>query len=204
MNPKENHDSIPADWIDEPAARLKRKNQVLFPKDSPFLYDLEALLQGTDHRAVVLWALELAEQSVSELEKAYPEETRPREALKAARDWSAGYIKMPLAQRKILDCHGFAKELASKAHIALCHAVGRPAPLSTRQGTPWAIPCMRSVLSSSGWASQTAGQPWSSARECILTGFYSGMPTGRRRSSPGRLFLKNSGIIYFNPERIVL
>ena len=119
MNPKENHDSIPADWIDEPAARLKRKNQVLFAKDSPFLYDLEALLQGTDHRAVVLWALELAEQSVSELEKAYPEETRPREALNAARDWSAGYIKMPLAQRKILDCHGFAKELTSKAHIAL-------------------------------------------------------------------------------------
>ena len=54
MNPKENHDSIPADWIDEPAARLKRKNPVLFAKDSPFLYDLEALLQGTDHRAVVL------------------------------------------------------------------------------------------------------------------------------------------------------
>ena len=125
MNPNGNCDSIPTDWTAEPAARLKRKNQVLFAKDSPFLYDLEALLQGTDHRAAVLWALELAEQSVAELEKAYPEETRPREALIAARDWSAGYIKMPLAQRKILDCHGFAKELTSKAHIALCHAVGQ-------------------------------------------------------------------------------
>ncbi len=125
MNPRENRDSIPADWIDEPAARLRRKNQVLFAKDSPFLYDLEALLPETDHRAAVLWALELAEQSVSELEKAYPEETHPREALNAARDWSAGYIKMPLAQRKILDCHGFAKELTNKEHIALCHAVGQ-------------------------------------------------------------------------------
>ena len=125
MNPNGTCASIPTDWTAEPAARLKRKNQVLFAKDSPFLYDLEALLQGTDHRAAVLWALELAEQSVAELEKAYPEETRPREALNAARDWSAGYIKMPLAQRKILDCHGFAKELTNKAHIALCHAVGQ-------------------------------------------------------------------------------
>lgn len=47
MNPNGNCDSIPTDWTAEPAARLKRKNQVLFAKDSPFLYDLEALLQGT-------------------------------------------------------------------------------------------------------------------------------------------------------------
>ena len=30
---------------------------------------------------------------------------------------------MWLAQRKILDCHAFAKELDSKEDIALCHAV---------------------------------------------------------------------------------
>ena len=125
MNPKETRSGVPADWTIEPAARLKRKNQVLFAKDSPFLFELATLLKGADHRSVVLWALELAEQSVSALEKAYPEETRPRQALLAARDWSAGYLKMPLAQRMILDCHGFAKELTNKEHIALCHAVGQ-------------------------------------------------------------------------------
>ena len=125
MDSSRKDDAILADWAAQAEARLKRKNQVLFPKDSPFLRELSVLLQGTDHRAAVLWALELAEQSVAELETAYPEETRPREALNAARDWSAGYIKMPLAQRKILDCHGYAKELTSKAHIALCHAVGQ-------------------------------------------------------------------------------
>ena len=113
MNPKENHDSIPADWIDEPAARLKRKNQVLFAKDSPFLYDLEALLQGTDHRAVVLWALELAEQSVSELEKAYPEETRPREALNAARDWP-GILKCLLPSGRFWTAMALQKNSPAK------------------------------------------------------------------------------------------
>lgn len=36
MNPNGNCDRIPTDWTAEPAARLKRKNQVLFAKGSPF------------------------------------------------------------------------------------------------------------------------------------------------------------------------
>ena len=43
----------------------------------------------------------------------------------AVRAWAEGKIKMRLAQRKILDCHAFAKELDSKEDIALCHAVGQ-------------------------------------------------------------------------------
>lgn len=34
-------------------------------------------------------------------------------------------MKMPYAQRKILDCHALAKEITSKEDIALCHAVGQ-------------------------------------------------------------------------------
>ena len=47
------------------------------------------------------------------------------EALEAARNWAAGKIKMREAQRKILDCHGLAKELSSPADAAACHAVGQ-------------------------------------------------------------------------------
>lgn len=32
---------------------------------------------------------------------------------------------MPIAQRKILDCHGFAKEIDNKEDIATVHAVGQ-------------------------------------------------------------------------------
>ena len=113
------------DWFDEVRAKLKRKNQVLFAKDAEFLQDLAMLFQEQDHRTMVLWALDLATESVAELEKKYPDEPRPREALVAARAWAEGKIKMRLAQRKILDCHAFAKELDSKEDIALCHAVGQ-------------------------------------------------------------------------------
>ncbi len=113
------------DWIDEVAMRLKRKNQVLFAKDSAYLQDLRTLFCGQDHKVMVLWALDLAAGSIAQLEKAYPEERRPREALMAARDWAAGKVKMRSAQRKILDCHAFAKEIGRKEDIAVCHAVGQ-------------------------------------------------------------------------------
>ena len=112
-------------WLDVVQIKLKRKNQVLFAKDAEFLQDLAMLLGEQNHRTIVLWALDLATESVTKLEEKYPDETRPREALEAARAWAAGDIKMRLAQRKILDCHAFAKEIDSKEDIALCHAIGQ-------------------------------------------------------------------------------
>ena len=113
------------DWLDEVRAKLKKHNQVLFAKNSEFLQDLTMLFQDQSHKTMVLWALDLAAESVAKLAEKYPDEPRPREALESARDWAAGRIKMPLAQRKVLDCHAFAKELDSKEDIALCHAIGQ-------------------------------------------------------------------------------
>lgn len=112
-------------WLDEAAARLKRKNQVLFAKDSEYLQDLTLLFQGQNHRVITLWAFDFATESIAKLEEKYPREQRPREAFAAAQDWAAGKIKMRWAQRKILDCHAFAKEIEEKEDIAVCHAIGQ-------------------------------------------------------------------------------
>jgi hypothetical protein len=112
-------------WIDEVSVRLRKKNQVLFTKDSEYIQDIMMLFRGQDHRVMALWAFEFASESVIGLEKKYPKEKRPREAVEAARDWAAGTIKMRAAQRKILDCHAVAKEIACKADIAACHAIGQ-------------------------------------------------------------------------------
>lgn len=112
-------------WIDEVNIKSKKKNQILFGKDSEFLQDLILLFQGQDHKVMTLWAFDFADDSIARLEKKYPEEHRPREALDTAKAWVAGKVKMPFAQRKILDCHAFAKELESKEDIAVCHAIGQ-------------------------------------------------------------------------------
>jgi len=111
--------------MDEVSLRLKRHNQVLFAKDSEFLQDLDLLLRAQSHITLALWAFDLAGEAGAALEEKYPRERRPREALEAAQDWAAGRIKMPLAQRKILDCHALAKELTAQADMAACHAVGQ-------------------------------------------------------------------------------
>lgn len=113
------------DWLEEVQEKVKRKNQVLFSKDSLLLQDLRLLVESQSRRGLVLWALDLAEETVKELEARYTGEGRPRQALEAARLWAAGTIKMPLAKRAILDCHGLAKELRDPADIARCHAVGQ-------------------------------------------------------------------------------
>lgn len=113
------------DWQEELQEKLRRKNQILFSKDSTILRELNMLISEQNHRTLALWAFDLAEEAVSSLEEKYPDDFRPRETLEACRMWAAGKIKMPEAKRKILACHAMAKELSSPEDIALCHAVGQ-------------------------------------------------------------------------------
>ena len=112
-------------WLAEVTAKAKRKNQILFSKDSLLLTDLCQLIAQANRRALILWALELAEESARVLAEKYPENHRPREAIAASRAWASGEIKMPIAKQAILNCHAMAKELADPADIARCHAVGQ-------------------------------------------------------------------------------
>ena len=112
-------------WIDEVRINFGKNNQVLFSKKSEYLQDLTLLFQAQNHRTMALWAFDFASETIAELERKYPRETRPREALEAVQDWAAGKVKMRFAQKKILSCHAFAKEINCKEDIAMCHAVGQ-------------------------------------------------------------------------------
>ena len=101
------------EWTEKVKSKLKRKNQILFSKDSECFNELKFLIEQQNHRAMALWALELSEETVRVLEEKYPEEIRPKEALNASKLWAFGEIRMREAQRKILDCHAFAKEIDS-------------------------------------------------------------------------------------------
>lgn len=86
---------------------------------------LRGLIDDMPRRAVVLWALDLAEEAVQILEEKYPLEKRPRIALTMTRMWAFGEVKMPIAKRAILDCHAVAKEIDVAVDIARCHAIGQ-------------------------------------------------------------------------------
>ena len=112
-------------WLADVKAKAKRKNQILFSKDSLLLTDLCQLIAQANRRALILWALELAEETARELAGKCPEDPRPLDAIAASRAWASGEIKMPIAKQAILNCHAMAKELTDSADIARCHAVGQ-------------------------------------------------------------------------------
>ena len=104
--------------------KLKKKNKILFSRDSQCLQELMRLIEIQNHRTVVLWALDCAKTTLEQFESKYPNERRPRTALELCGAWSRGEIKMPIAKRAILDAHAVAKEIVDDEYCALAHAIG--------------------------------------------------------------------------------
>lgn len=104
--------------------KRKKRNALLFSRDSECLRELKRLIERQTHRVLVLWALDCARAPLARFEEKYPNEFRPRTALEKSEAWARGEIKMPIAKRAILDAHAVAKEIDDKVYGALCHAIG--------------------------------------------------------------------------------
>lgn len=122
------------DWIDEVQNKINRKNQILFAKDSAFLADLIELIAQQNHRTLVLWAFEFADEATQQLLERHPSEKRFETVVMTAKDWAFAKVKMPVAKRAILDAHTAAKEMDSLEDIALGHAIGQACSVVHTEG----------------------------------------------------------------------
>jgi len=104
--------------------KLKKRNKILFSRDSKCLQELIKLIRLQNHRTLVMWALDCANLPLEQFEAKYPDEQRPRTCLELCEAWARGKIKMPMAKQAILDSHAVAKEIDDSEYGALCHAIG--------------------------------------------------------------------------------
>lgn len=104
--------------------KLKKRNKLLFSRESRCLQELLNLFQLQNHRTLVMWALDCAQLTLKHFEAKYPNEHRPKTCLELSESWARGKIKMPVAKRAILDSHAVAKEIDDREYGALCHAIG--------------------------------------------------------------------------------
>ncbi|WP_243454370.1 putative immunity protein [Desulfosporosinus fructosivorans] len=104
--------------------KLKKRNKILFSRDSQCLQDLIKLIQLQNHRTLVMWALDCAKLPLEQFEAKYPDELCPRTCLELCEAWARGKIKMPMAKRAILDSHAVAKRIDDSEYGAFCHAIG--------------------------------------------------------------------------------
>ncbi|WP_306215459.1 putative immunity protein [Actinoplanes sp. RD1] len=83
-------------------------------------------LTDDDHRLLALWAAGCAEHVLGLFEAARPEDTRPREAIEAARAWTRGELRMMDARAVGGHAMGAARDLRGAPRFA-AYAAGQAA-----------------------------------------------------------------------------
>ena len=105
--------------------------------DHPGMQILKETIGAQYHRTLVLWALDTGKEILEIYNSAFPEDSRPAQALEAADAWSRGRIKMPMAKIAARETHEAARDAKSAkgqlelddtkldAAVAAAHAMGQ-------------------------------------------------------------------------------
>ncbi|MCE5298802.1 MAG: hypothetical protein MUE45_01565 [Methanoregulaceae archaeon] len=87
---------------------MARKILAVTAMDKP----IADLARMTDHTIVALWASDCAERVLPCFERKYPEDTRPRKAIEACREWvRTGVFRMADVRSISLAAHAAAREI---------------------------------------------------------------------------------------------
>jgi len=74
--------------------------------------ELLNLVNTTDPKILAVWAIDCAERVLPHFEEQYPEDHRPRMALKTLLEWiTTGVFKMAVIRKASLDAHAAAREV---------------------------------------------------------------------------------------------
>lgn len=111
--------------ISDVKEKYKKKNKILFSRQSTCLQELLELIRIQKHRTIVMWAFLCIDEIAKELHLKYPNEKRIDKSINLSKSWAKGEIKMPIAKKAILEVHSMAKEIENEYDIALLHAIGQ-------------------------------------------------------------------------------
>ena len=81
----------------------KRKNQILFDRNSTCLQPLLEEIRKYPHKTLTLWALTCAQVPANELNKLLTNDDRVKIALDLCTKWMQGHVKMPQAKKAGID-----------------------------------------------------------------------------------------------------
>jgi hypothetical protein len=79
------------------------------------------LVSKTNHKTLAIWTADCAKRVLPYFEEKYPEDTRPRKAIEACREWTrTGVFRMADVRKTALAAHAAAREV--KEDNAACSA----------------------------------------------------------------------------------
>jgi hypothetical protein len=75
---------------------------------------LLALVKGSDHRTLALWAIDCVERVLPYFKEALPDDPRPQRALETLQNWiETGAFSMAVIRGAALDAHAAAREVGA-------------------------------------------------------------------------------------------
>ncbi|MCJ7435276.1 MAG: hypothetical protein MUO77_17490 [Anaerolineales bacterium] len=85
------------------------------------------LVSKTDHKTLAIWAIDCTERVLPYFEEQYPEDCRPREAIKTLQAWiNTGVFKMAVIRKASLASHAAARDVGEdNAARSAAHASGQ-------------------------------------------------------------------------------
>ena len=84
-------------------------------------------LDMNEHRLLATWAADCAEHVLPLFGEKYPQDDRPRRAIKTARAWARGEVTVGKARAAALEAHAAARDAADNAARAAARAAGHSA-----------------------------------------------------------------------------
>ena len=112
----------------------------------------------TNHKTLAIWAADCAERVLPYFEEKYPEDTRPRKAIEACREWArTGVFRMADVRKTALAAHAAARDVkednaANSAARAAGHAVATAhVPTHSLAAAIYAATAVRDITNSSDY-----------------------------------------------------
>lgn len=90
---------------------MSKARKMLSDWKASYIQSLMRLIETQSKVTLANWAVDYSERVMLPLWcKYHPKDLRPQKAIKAAREWLSGAIKLPEAKSAILECHAAARE----------------------------------------------------------------------------------------------
>lgn len=78
--------------------------------DHPLSVEIDKLARSSDHRTLAIWAAECAERVLPLFDKEFPEDDRPKTAIRKLREWErTGIFRMAEVREASLNAHAAAR-----------------------------------------------------------------------------------------------
>ena len=105
----------------------KTYRKMLTDWQAPYIMSILKLIETQSKTTIVSWCIDYCQMRLLPIyEAAVTDDSRPRAAITAARDWLSGKIKLPEAKKIILECHAAAREVPDNPTAqAAARAIGQ-------------------------------------------------------------------------------